>query len=32
MRKEMPAILVNTAVDPKRIVGKIWRAKEEEKR
>jgi hypothetical protein len=31
MCKEMPVIPVNKAVDPKRIVGKKWRAKEEER-
>jgi hypothetical protein len=29
MCKEMPVILVNRVVDPKRIIGKKWRAKEE---
>jgi hypothetical protein len=28
--KEMPVILVNKVVDPKRIIRKKWRAKEEE--
>jgi hypothetical protein len=31
MRKELPVILVNKVVDPKRIIGKKWRAKEEER-
>jgi hypothetical protein len=31
MCKEMPVILVNKVVDPKRIIGKKWRAKEEER-
>jgi hypothetical protein len=30
MCKEMLVIPVNKAVDPKRIIGKKWRAKEEE--
>jgi hypothetical protein len=30
MCKEMPAIPVNRVVDPKRTIGKKWRAKEEE--
>jgi hypothetical protein len=30
MCKELPVILVNKVVDPKRIIGKKWRAKEEE--
>jgi hypothetical protein len=29
--KEMPVIPVNKVVDPKRIIGKKWRAKEEER-
>jgi hypothetical protein len=29
MCKELPVILVNKVVDPKRIIGKKWRAKEE---
>jgi hypothetical protein len=28
MCKEMPVIPVNRVVDPKRIIGKKWRAKE----
>jgi hypothetical protein len=31
MCKELPVILVNKVVDPKRIIGKQWRAKEEER-
>jgi hypothetical protein len=31
MCKEMPIIPVNKAVDPKRIIGKKWRAEEEER-
>jgi hypothetical protein len=32
MCKEMPVILVNkVVVDPKRIIGKKWRAEEEER-
>jgi hypothetical protein len=31
MCKEMPVILFNRVVDPKRIIGKKWRAKEEER-
>jgi hypothetical protein len=31
MCKEMPVILVNKVVDPNRIIGKKWRAKEEER-
>jgi hypothetical protein len=31
MRKELPVILVNKVVDPKRIIGKKWRAEEEER-
>jgi hypothetical protein len=31
MCKEVPVILVNKAVDPKRIIGKKWRAEEEER-
>jgi hypothetical protein len=31
MRKELPVVLVNKVVDPKRIIGKKWRAKEEER-
>jgi hypothetical protein len=31
MCKEMPVILVNKVVDPKRIIGKKWRAEEEER-
>jgi hypothetical protein len=31
MRKELPVILVNMVVDPKRIIRKKWRAKEEER-
>jgi hypothetical protein len=31
MCKEMPVILVNKVVDPKRIIRKRWRAKEEER-
>jgi hypothetical protein len=31
MCKEMPVIPVNKVVDPKRIIGKKWRAKEEER-
>jgi hypothetical protein len=31
MCKELPVILVNKVVDPKRIIGKKWRAKEEER-
>jgi hypothetical protein len=31
MRKELLVILVNTVVDPKRIIGKTWRAEEEER-
>jgi hypothetical protein len=27
----LPVILVNTVVDPKRIIGKKWRAEEEER-
>jgi hypothetical protein len=30
MCKEMPVIPVNKVVDPKRIIGKKWMAKEEE--
>jgi hypothetical protein len=30
MCKELPVILVNKVVDPKRIMGKKWRAEEEE--
>jgi hypothetical protein len=30
MCKEMPVIPVNKVVDPKRIIGKKWRAEEEE--
>jgi hypothetical protein len=30
MCKELPVIPVNNVVDPKRIIGKKWRAKEEE--
>jgi hypothetical protein len=30
MCKELPVIPVNKVVDPKRIIGKKWRAKEEE--
>jgi hypothetical protein len=29
MCKELPVILVNKVVDPKRIIRKKWRAKEE---
>jgi hypothetical protein len=29
MCKELPVILVNKVVDPKRIIGKKWRAEEE---
>jgi hypothetical protein len=29
MCKEMPVIPVNKVVDPKRIIGKKWRAEEE---
>jgi hypothetical protein len=29
MCKEMPVILVNNVVDPKRIIRKKWRAEEE---
>jgi hypothetical protein len=32
MCKVMPVIPVNKVVDPKRIIGKKWRAKEEEER
>jgi hypothetical protein len=32
MRKEMPVIPVKKVVDPKRIIGKKWRAEEEERR
>jgi hypothetical protein len=31
MCKELLVILVNKVVDPKRILGKKWRAKEEER-
>jgi hypothetical protein len=31
MRKELLVILVNKVVDPKGIIGKKWRAKEEER-
>jgi hypothetical protein len=31
MCKELPVILVNKVVDPKRILGKKWRAEEEER-
>jgi hypothetical protein len=31
MCKEMPVIPVNRVVDPKRIIGKKWRAEEEER-
>jgi hypothetical protein len=31
MCKEMPVIPVNKVVYPKRIIGKKWRAKEEER-
>jgi hypothetical protein len=31
MCKEMPVIPVHRVVDPKRIIGKKWRAKEEER-
>jgi hypothetical protein len=31
MCKEMPVILVNKVVDQKRIIGKKWRAEEEER-
>jgi hypothetical protein len=31
MCKEMPVIPVNKVVDPKIIIGKKWRAKEEER-
>jgi hypothetical protein len=31
MCKELPVIPVNRVVDPKRIIGKKWRAKEEER-
>jgi hypothetical protein len=30
MCKELPVILVNKVVDPKRLFGKKWRAKEED--
>jgi hypothetical protein len=30
MCKEMPVIPVNRVLDPKRIIGKKWRAEEEE--
>jgi hypothetical protein len=29
--KELPVILVNKVVDPKRIIGEKWRAEEEER-
>jgi hypothetical protein len=32
MCKEMPVILVNKVVDPKRIMRKKWRSEEEEER
>jgi hypothetical protein len=31
MCKELPIIPVNKAVDPKRVIRKKWRAKEEER-
>jgi hypothetical protein len=31
MCKEMPVIAVSRVVDPKRIIGKKWRAEEEER-
>jgi hypothetical protein len=31
MCKELPVILVNKVVDRKRIIGKKWRAEEEER-
>jgi hypothetical protein len=31
MCKELPVIPVNKVVDPKRIIGKKWRSKEEER-
>jgi hypothetical protein len=31
MCKELPVILVNKVADPKRIIGKKWRAEEEER-
>jgi hypothetical protein len=31
MYKEMPVIPVNKVVNPKRIIGKKWRAEEEER-
>jgi hypothetical protein len=31
MCKELPVILVNKVVDPKRIIRKKWRAEEEER-
>jgi hypothetical protein len=31
MCKEMPVIPVNKVLDPKRIIGKKWRAEEEER-
>jgi hypothetical protein len=31
MCKEMPVILVNKMVDPKRIIGTKWKAEEEER-
>jgi hypothetical protein len=31
MHKELPVILVNKVVDPKRIIRKKWRAEEEER-
>jgi hypothetical protein len=31
MCKEMPVIRVNKVVDPKRIIGKKWRAEQEER-
>jgi hypothetical protein len=31
MCKEMPVIPVSRVVDPKRIIGKKWRAEEEER-
>jgi hypothetical protein len=31
MCKELPVILVNKVVEPKRIIGKKWRAEEEER-
>jgi hypothetical protein len=31
MCKELPVILVNKVVDPKRIIGKKWKAEEEER-